>query len=70
MASDTNRLAAANVAAGEVVRATGDFEAVQAALPEANRQLDEIAPSVHTVSGKATLDAQRKRVNDIAQACP
>jgi hypothetical protein len=70
VASDTRRLAAANAATGEVVRAAGDCEAVHAALPEANRQIEEIAPHVRTVSGKTTLDALRKRVNDIAQACP
>jgi outer membrane murein-binding lipoprotein Lpp len=70
VSSDTNALRAANGAAGEVVRAAGDCEQVKAALPEANRSLDEIEKSVRTAAGKATFLAVRKRVNDIAQMCP
>jgi hypothetical protein len=70
VASDTDALRAANGAANPVVRAAGDCEAVKEALPEANRRLDEIAPSVRTVTGKTTFDALRKRVNDIAEVCP
>jgi len=70
VASDTAALRAANTAAGEVVRSAGDCDKVKAALPEANRSLDEIEQSVRTATGKTTLLAVRKRVNDIAQMCP
>ena len=70
VASDTEALRAANEAAGDVVRAAGDCEAVKAALPEANRRLDEIENSVRTATGRTTLAAVRKRVNDVAQLCP
>ena len=70
VSSDTNALRAANGAAGEVVRAAGDCEQVKAALPEANRSLDEIEKSLRTAAGKTTFLAVRKRVNDIAQMCP
>ena len=39
-------------------------------LHEANRRLDEIAPSIRTQAGKVSFDAFRKRVNDVAQLCP
>jgi hypothetical protein len=68
--SDTDALRAANAAAGDVVRAAGDCEAVKAALPEAQRRLDEIEPEVRTATGKATLAAVRKRVSDVAELCP
>lgn len=70
VASDTDALRAANAAAGEVVRSAGDCDKVKVALPEANRALDEIEQSVRTATGKTTLLAVRKRVNDIAQMCP
>lgn len=70
VSSDTNALRAANGAAGEVVRSAGDCEKVKAALPEANRSLDEIEKSVRTAAGKTTFLAVRKRVNDIAEMCP
>ena len=70
VASDTAALRAANEAAGEVVRSAGDCDRVKAALPEANRSLDEIENNVRTAAGKTTFLAVRKRVNDVAQMCP
>lgn len=70
VASDTDALRAANEAAGEVVRSAGDCESVKAALPETNRRLDEIEPSVRTAAGKVTFEAVRKRVRDVAEICP
>jgi hypothetical protein len=70
VASDTNALREANGAANAVVRAAGDCDAVKAALPEANQRLDDVAKSVRTVTGQATLEAIRKRVNSIAELCP
>lgn len=70
VASDTAALRAANAAAGEVVRAAGDCEAVKAALPEAIRRLEEIEGSVRTQAGRTTFEAVRKRVHDLAELCP
>ena len=70
VASDTDALRAANAAAGGVVRSAGDCDQVKAALPEANRSLDEIEKSVHTTAGRTTFLAVRKRVNDVAELCP
>ena len=70
VASDTDALRAANEAAGEVVRSAGDCDTVKAALPDANRSLDEIEKNVRTAVGKATFLALRKRMDDIAQLCP
>jgi hypothetical protein len=67
---DTKTLGEANAAAGDVVRAAGDCDAVKAALPEAQRKLDEIEPHVRTAAGRTTFLALRKRVNDVAQMCP
>ena len=70
VASDTNALRAANAAAGEVVRSAGDCDKVKAALPDANRSLDEIEKSVRTAAGTTTFQAVRKRVSDVAELCP
>ena len=70
VASDTDALRAANAAAGEVVRSAGDCDKVKAALPDANRSLDEIEKNVRTAAGRTTFLAVRKRMNDIAQLCP
>jgi hypothetical protein len=70
VASDTDALRAANAAAGEVVRAAGDCKTVKTVLPEAQDRLDEIEGSVRTATGRTTLAALRKRVNEIAELCP
>jgi hypothetical protein len=67
--SDTDVARLANAAAGDVVRAAGDCDAVRAALPEAQRKLDELQAKIRTVTGKTTVEAIRKRVHDIAEAC-
>ena len=69
VASDTDAMRAANEAAGDVVRSAGDCEKVKAALPEANRSLDEIEKSVRTAVGRTTFQAVRKRMSDIALLC-
>jgi hypothetical protein len=68
--SDTNVLEEASAAAGTVVRNAGDCDAVKAALPEANRKLDEAAERVRTVTGRETLNALRTRVRNVAEMCP
>lgn len=68
--SDNQTLAEANAAAGEVVRAAGDCEAVKAALPGARQRLGELEGRVRTETGRVTFGAVKKRVEDIAQMCP
>ena len=67
---DNQTLAAANAAAGEVVRAAGDCDAVKAALPETKRKLEEAGKRVRTLTGRASLDSLNKQVANIAGACP
>jgi hypothetical protein len=67
---DNQTLAAANAAAGDVVRAAGDCEAVKAALPTARQKLSELEGRVRTETGKVTFAAVRKRVEDVASMCP
>jgi hypothetical protein len=68
--SDNQTLADANAAAGEVVRAAGDCEAVKAALPGARQRLSELEGRVKTETGRTTFAAVKKRVEDIATMCP
>jgi hypothetical protein len=68
--SDNQALADANAAAGEVVRAAGDCEAVKAALPAARQRLSELEGRVKTETGRVTFAAVKKRVEDIATMCP
>ena len=67
---DNQTLAAANAAAGDVVRAAGDCEAVKAALPAARQKLAELEGSVRTQTGKVTFAAVKKRIEDVASMCP
>lgn len=67
---DNQTLAAANAAAGEVVRAAGDCDAVKAALPGARQKLSELEGRVRTETGRTTFAAVKKRVDDIATMCP
>ena len=70
VAFDTAVLKAANAAAGEVVRNAADCDAVKAVLEETNRKLDEASRSVKTVTGRTTLEALKKQVANVAEACP
>jgi hypothetical protein len=67
---DNQTLAAANAAAGDVVRAAGDCDAVKAALPGARQKLSELEGRVRTETGRTTFAAVKKRVDDIASMCP
>jgi hypothetical protein len=69
-AFDTQVMKEANDAAGSVVRVAADCDAVKAALPEANRRLDEAAGKLRTATGRTSLDAIRKQVKAAAEACP
>ena len=68
--SDNQVMAEANAAAGDVVRAAGDCDAVKAALPTARQRLADVEGKVKTETGRTTLAAIKKRVDDIAQMCP
>jgi hypothetical protein len=68
--NDNDVMREANAAAGDVIRAAGDCEAVKAALPEARRKLDELAAKIQTETGKASLGALRTRVDQVAELCP
>ncbi len=70
IASDTAVLRDASAAANEVIRNATDCDAVKAVLPEARRKLDEIAPKIRTPTGQTTLEALKKQVRTIAEACP
>lgn len=69
-ASDTQVMKEANDAAASVVRVAADCDAVKAALPDANRRLDEAAGKVRTATGRTSMDALRKQVKTAAEACP
>lgn len=68
--ADTQTMKEAQAAAEQVVRASGDCDAVKAAEPEALRKLDEIKGRMHTGAGQTALAALRKQVTDASQACP
>lgn len=68
--TDTELMKEANAAAAEVVRHGADCDGVKAALPEANRKLDDIGQKVRTATGRTTLGAIRKQVNNAAELCP
>jgi hypothetical protein len=60
----------AEAAAGEVVRATGDCDAVKAALPGAQAALDEALTQVRTGASRTTITNLKKQVADVVGACP
>jgi hypothetical protein len=70
IAADTQVLGNAEAAASDVLRNPGDCDAVKAALPEANRALDEAKDKLRTTAARATLDALRTQVRSAAQNCP
>ena len=67
---DDQTLKEASAAANEVVRAAGDCEAVKAALPAARQKLSEVEGRVRTQTGKVSLGAIKKRMEDVASMCP
>ncbi len=68
--ADTEVLRDANAAANEIIRATGDCEAVKAALPETLRKFDQVEAKLRTQTGRDTLAALRAQVRAITQVCP
>ena len=68
--SDTAVLEEASAAANAVIRNNMDCDTVNAALPEANRKLDEAAGKIRTPAGRATLESLKAQVRTAAQNCP
>ncbi len=68
--ADTKTMAEANEAAGTVIRAGGDCDAVKAALPNASATLDDVEKRIRTATARTTLEALRTQVRHFAEACP
>lgn len=69
-AADTRVLSEAQDAANTVVRATGDCDAVKAAMPEALRALDVAAGKLRTATARDSLARLREQLRKVADACP
>jgi hypothetical protein len=67
---DTKTLGEVEGAVNQVIRNASDCEVVKAALPEAQRKLDEAPNKLRTTAGRATLEALRTQVRTISQNCP
>jgi CHASE3 domain sensor protein len=67
---DTQVMRDAQAAVNEVIRASSDCELAKPAIAAANMKLDEAARHVRTAAGNATLDALRKQVRNVQDACP
>jgi hypothetical protein len=67
--SDTETLREAQAAAGEVIRNAGDCAAVSSGLDAALGAIADAEAEVQTATGRQTLEALRKRVDGVAQAC-
>lgn len=68
--SDTAVLKEAQAAADEVLRNAGNCDAAKPSIAEAQRKLDEAAAKVRTAPGRASLNALKTQVGDIARNCP
>jgi hypothetical protein len=60
----------AEAAANEVVRATGDCDAIKEALPNAQAVVDEALSQVRTGASRTAITSLKKQMNDVAGACP
>jgi uncharacterized lipoprotein len=70
ISSDTAALEEASAAANAVIRNNMDCDTVNAAMPEANKRLEEAAGRIRTPAGRATLEALKNQVRAVAQNCP
>ena len=70
MEQDMNTMREANAAADDVIRAAGDCDAAKPLITAANARMDEVQKKILTGAARQTLDALRKRVRDVAEACP
>ena len=70
MEKDMNTMREANAAADDVIRASGDCDAARPLIAAANARMDEVQKKILTGPARQTLDALRKKVRDVAEACP
>jgi hypothetical protein len=70
MEQDMNTMREANAAADDVIRASGDCDAAKPLIAAANARMDEVQKKILTGPARQTLDALRKKVRDVADACP
>ncbi len=69
-AEDTKTLGEVEGAVNQVIRNESDCDVVKAAMPEAQRRLDEAKDKLRTAAGRATLEALKTQVRTISQNCP
>jgi hypothetical protein len=67
--ADTETLRQAQAAVNEVIRNVGDCPALNAAVANAEREIDSAAQKLKTVTGQQTLDTLRKQVRTAVDAC-
>jgi hypothetical protein len=60
----------ANAAVNEVVRSMPDCEAIKAALPEAEREIERARKNVRTEAGLQMIEAMRHRIRPAQDLCP
>jgi hypothetical protein len=70
VANDTQLLAPAQAAAGEVVRNASDCAKARAAAPSAFQAISDAEAKAQTSVGRLTLDGLKKQVQAIVDACP
>ena len=66
---DTITMREANDAANEVIRQAGDCDAARPLIPAAVARLDDVDRRLRTATGHQTLDALRKKVREVSEAC-
>ncbi len=69
-AADTKTLGEVEGAVNQVLHNADNCDVAKAAVPEAQRKIDDAADKLRTVAGRATLDALRTQLRTIAQNCP
>lgn len=67
--ADTRVLREANAAAGDIIRAAADCDAARPLGEPTKKKLDELASQLQTPTGRASLDALKKQVQNIIDAC-
>ena len=67
--SDTSLMRDATAAANGIIRNQTDCEAVKANLADVRQKLDGIEAQIQTATARTTLDALRRQVRTIAEAC-
>lgn len=67
--SDTSLMRDATAAANGIIRNQTDCDAVSSNLRDVNEKLDAIDAQIQTAAGRTSLDALRRQVKTIADAC-